>query len=79
MKIRDRYLNGLKQVVVEAVDDRGAILTGAIHSSIKCETAWESFLWAEIACKIHGGRVWYQNLCVESKALNRYPKIDLIR
>ena len=37
-----------------------------VHSSIKCETAWEFFLWAEIACKTHGGRVGYQNLRVES-------------
>ena len=40
MKIRDRYLNGLKQVVVEAVDDRGAILTGAISAGASLEVAY---------------------------------------
>ena len=32
MKIMDHKLNNLKQVVVEAVDDRGAILTDAISA-----------------------------------------------
>ena len=47
-------------------DLRNTLLESEKHSSIKCETAWESFLWAEIACKTHGGRVGYQNLRVES-------------